>query len=612
MIQLTKPSVAVSTEQKMNRRIPERNLAVEPNVAAQRILQNDLLDRRRVLMQQNQIVMDTVPDLRNNAQNRISNLQLQSDARSNGNGFASEPQILPSLIDNNVLSSNQLNILTERRQLRQDNNNAPGNSFSLFPRNNLRLNSLQSLPNVLLQTRNNRITTSIENNSNNDRTNSLRFDDLSLSPGIAGRNTNSLLSQIQSFRSQTRPASLPLPIQNGQRNSPMTSPLLIVSNPPTTPPKTNKIKPNATTNVVSKPTSPQNSIATLLKTRYPQLLPSQISSLSNEIQRQVQEVVQTKLTEQLLSDVTKTKQIIQKNTKPEQQSNQNAVTKQTTTPIVQRKVVKAQIKQNTTPNVQRKVVKAQIKHSTTPNVQRKVVKAQIKQSATPNVQRKVVKAQIKSTSNPTTQERQRNISTSKIQGLQMLSGQVDKGRTKPAGSTISLEHLRRELIRSGMPSNLVIQINPVPVIAQRGRQTLNSQIPTHGRLGIVPTPQIPTEPRLLSVPQIPIVSRLRSTSNTNILRINKNLRKRKRPRVPLPPLTTVSPVMSKMEAIQTPHELIRSEKGNAAEELAILPSTPSTSPRQQLRPSNRTVILRSQLKQDVPLPKSEVLWKWQI
>jgi hypothetical protein len=38
----------------MNRRIPERNLAVEPNVAAQRILQNDLLDRRRVLMQQNQ------------------------------------------------------------------------------------------------------------------------------------------------------------------------------------------------------------------------------------------------------------------------------------------------------------------------------------------------------------------------------------------------------------------------------------------------------------------------------------------------------------------------------------------------------------------------------
>jgi hypothetical protein len=97
----------------------------------------------------------------------------------------------------------------------------------------------------------------------------------------------------------------------------------------------------------------------------------------------------------------------------------------------------------------------------------KVVKAQIKQSTTPNVQRKVVKAQIKSTSNPTTQERQRNSSTSKIQGLQMLSGQVDKGRTKPAGSTISLEHLRRELIRSGMPSNLVIQINPVPVIAQR-------------------------------------------------------------------------------------------------------------------------------------------------
>ncbi|CAC5380153.1 unnamed protein product [Mytilus coruscus] len=429
---------------------------------------------------------------RNNVQRRLS---LE---RINGNSLPTFNQIVP---------------LARSAQPRQFDSISSTNS--ILPKSGMEQNignEMLVIPNKLAQRQRNKLSTTQGRTPTSNSLNSLRLEDLKLGTDNTDLSMNSVLNQLQSFKSQTS-STLPLLLKQQQKT--LTRQTNITAEK-----TTSGIKPMA-----QNPSSKQTgNIANILKDRYPQLNANQITALTNEIKRQVKSVVKSNFSEKVRDTLI---------TMPSQKTSGNG---KPSVSIPQKNTEKFQSRENE------------------------------------NIKKLVIQEMEPKRSNS-------NQNLNPIKGLEMLS---PKHPTN-VGNTVNLEQLRQELMRSGLPGNLVIQINPSPLL--NGRPDVNTRLSSR-RLGVASGTQVPS----VDVPNVrnQVVRR-----NNNILLRNPF---RKQPRVPLALITTTPTPQQKIDAIQSPHELIIKERGTQAIELSNLPSTPSSSPRQQFRASNQTVVLGSRTK----------------
>ncbi|XP_052092422.1 putative leucine-rich repeat-containing protein DDB_G0290503 [Mytilus californianus] len=542
---------SLSNDQQSDRgQQPVRNLGVQPNIDAKRIMQNDMISRQTMLEQQNRIT---------GGDNQVALLErlLSRQVLGSTNGLTrkelNEMTQLQGMISNQLLGSELTrNNVPRRLSLERINGNSLptfnqivplarsaqprhfdslSSTNSILPKSEMEQkigNEMLVIPNKLAQRQRNKLSTTQGMTPTSNSLNSLRLEDLKLGADNADLSMNSVLNQLQSFKSQT---SSTLPFSLKQQQKPLTRQTNITALK-----TTSGIKPMA-----QNPSSKQTgNIANILKDRFPQLNANQITALTNEIKRQVKSVVKSNFSEKVRDTLI---------TMPSQKTSGNG---KPSASIPQKITEKFQPRENE--NIKKLVIQEmEPKRS----------------NSSPNF-------------NP-------------IKGLEMLSPK----RSTNVGNTVNLEQLRQELMRSGLPGNLVIQINPSPLL--NGRSDVNTRL-SSGRLGVTRGTQVPSV-------DVPIVRNQMVRRNNNILLRNPF---RKQPRVPLALITTTPTPQQKIDAIQSPHELIIKERGKQAIELSNLPSTPSSSPRQQFRASNQTVVLGSRSKAKIPLPKSEVLWKWQV
>ncbi|VDH99458.1 chitinase [Mytilus galloprovincialis] len=530
----------ISNDQQSNRgQQPVRNLGVQPNIDAKRIMQNDLISRQRMLEQQNRItggdnqiallerllsrqVLGSSNGLTRKELNEMSQLQGMINNQLNRNN-AQRRLSMERINDNSLPTFNQIVPLSSSAQRRKFDSFSSTNSILSNTRMEQNIgNEMLVIPNKLAQRPRNKLPTTQEMTPTSNSLNSLRFEDLKLGTDTNDLSMNSVLNQLQNFKSQIS-STLPLSLEQ-QKETPTKQTNITVKK------TTSGIKPMIQ-NQSSKQTG---NIANILKDRFPQLNANQITALTNEIKRQVKSVVKSNFSEKVRDMPSQKTSVIAKPS-------------------------------------------SSVPHKITEKFQSR------------GNENKLVTQVME----PKRQKNNANFNP--IQGLEMLS----QKRPINVGNTVNLEQLRQELMRSGLPGNLVIQINPSPHL--NGRSDVNSLLSSR-RLGVARGPQVPSV-------DVPSVRDQVVRQKNNILLRNPF---RKQPRVPLALITTTPTPQQKIDAIQSPHELIIKEKGTQAIELSNLPSTPSSSPRQQFRASNQTVVLGSRSKEKTNLPKSEVLWKWQV